>query len=123
MKNLVRVAFLTAMSILVCAPSYAEGDRTIESLLRNCQSDAVTPAGALELGDCAGYIKGLYDATRVLGNVLAKKCLVEDSNTLERVGLAIDVLKKQPVADRQKFAAPVIVGVFIAKYQCTSPQQ
>lgn len=123
MKKIICLIFAAAIGALACTPSYAEADRTITKLLHNCESDGKTSASAIELGDCIGYIKGLYDATRVLGNVFAKKCLVEDSNTLERVGLAVETLKQQPVVDRNKFAAPVIIGVFIAKYQCPSPQK
>lgn len=105
----------TALLTMTC---FAEGDRTVESLLRQCKSDTKTPGGILEMGSCFGYVKGLYDATRILGNVLGEKCLKEDDNTIEKVVLAVKLLELPEGPTKGKLAAPLLIGAFMHAYKC-----
>jgi hypothetical protein len=78
----------------LCCTTVRAGDRTGQDLLDVCNHEGADQA--VFLGDCVGYVKGIYDATRVLANLSGGKCLKEDTNALEKVGFVTDLLKKQP---------------------------
>jgi hypothetical protein len=98
----------------------ASKDLTGKEYLAMCDAKGTDPA---MLGDCLGYTKGIYDATRVLSNILRGTCLKEDQDTFMKVGAMSELIKKQPEATQEEFIAPFIIGAFLRNYRCESKKR